>query len=385
MSGSERVRRVALVAGTTGGGTGTHVRMLAVGCAARGIAVTVLAPPVTGARLGLASLPGVVFVPVEFGNRPRPRDAAAVFRLRRTLLATPAGQPDVVHAHGLRAAALTALALGRLRVRVRRSAPLVATVHNAPPSGGLSALIYRLLEHLVARSADQVLCVSTDLAARMRAVGARDVRPAIVPALTAPASTSAQSAPLTTSAPISTPIANSRPVVLGVGRLAPQKGFDILLTAAASWRDMTPEPLLVIAGDGPLSAALHAKAASLGVAAHFLGHRDDVPALLARAAVFVLPSLWEGQPLVLQEALRAGVPIVASRAGGIPDLARDAALLVPPGDATQLASAVRSVLADPALAAGLRAAARDRAASLPSEDNAVTAALACYAELIRMD
>ena len=128
---------------------------------------------------------------------------------------------------------------------------------------------------------------------------------------------------------------------------------------------------------------MRSKAASLGVAAQFLGHRDDVPALLARAAVFVLPSVWEGQPLALQEALRAGVPVVASRVGGIPGVTGDAAVLVPPGDAARLAAAVRSVLDDPALAARLRDRAFRRGAELPSQDDALAAALACYAELTR--
>ena len=133
----------------------------------------------------------------------------------------------------------------------------------------------------------------------------------------------------------------------------------------------------------PISARLRSAATTLGVPAQFLGHRDDVPALLAAAAVFVLPSLWEGQPLVLQEALRAGVPIVASRVGGIPDLAGDAAVLVPPGEAAPLAAAVRSVLTDPALAARLRDQALKRAAGLPAQDDALAATLACYAELTR--
>ena len=158
----------------------------------------------------------------------------------------------------------------------------------------------------------------------------------------------------------------------------------MLLEAAARWRDLEPAPLLVIAGDGPLAGELRVRAAALGVRAEFPGRRDDIPALLASAAVFVLPSLWEGQPLVLQEALRAGVPVVATHTGGIPDLTGDdAALLVPPGDAARLADAVRSVLRDPALGTRLRAAARERGAALPSEDDAVAAVLACYADVAR--
>jgi glycosyltransferase involved in cell wall biosynthesis len=246
----------------------------------------------------------------------------------------------------------------------------VVTAHNAPPPGGGGpALVYRLLERLVARHADLVLCVSPDLEARMRAAGARRVERAVI---AAPDDPDAQPG-----SPLGVP--TGRPVVLGAGRLAPQKGFGVLLEAAAAWRDLDPAPLVVIAGDGPLGGELMAKAAELGVDAVFVGHRADVPALLAIAAVFVLPSQWEGQPLVLQEALRAGTPVVATRVGGIPGLAGDEALLVPPEDAPALAAAVRLVLTDPLLGAALRVAAASRASLLPSPADAVDAALAVYA------
>jgi len=164
-----------------------------------------------------------------------------------------------------------------------------------------------------------------------------------------------------------------------VGRLAAQKGFGTLIEAAARWRDISPEPVLVIAGEGPLEAELKAQAAALRLTVEFTGLRTDVPRLLAEAAVFVLPSWWEGQPLVLQEAMRAGVPIVATRVGGTPALvSEDAAVLIPPGDPERLADAVRAVLTDPALAARLRAAAVNRAQGLPAEADAVAAALAEY-------
>jgi len=379
--------KIALVLGTSTGGTGRHVKMLADGCAAREVTVEVLGPPQTdrdfafggGQGPGAAGKP-VRFTAVEIADRPRlPRDLRAIVKLRRLLVGSG---PDAVHAHGLRAGALTAVAVARARL----PGALIVTVHNAPPAGGVAGAIYRGLEVIVARRADSVLCVSADLEKRMRAAGARRVGHAVVPV----PSSSLSAAPGDVSAETRAAIrgelgaAPDRPVVLAVGRLAAQKGFALLLDAAACWRDAKPEPQLVIVGEGPLEAELKGRAAALGLAVRFAGHREDVPALLAAADVFALPSLWEGQALILQEALRAGVPIVATRVGGNPELAgEDAAVLVPPGDAARFAAAVRAVLGDPALAARLRKAAREQARELPDEEEAVAAALAEYRRVPR--
>jgi glycosyltransferase involved in cell wall biosynthesis len=372
--------KLALVLGTSTGGTARHVRMLAAGCAARGVRVEVFGPAQTDRDFAFGgAAPGVGFTAVEIADRPRlPGDLRAIARLRRLFRAW---RPDVVHPHGLRAGALGAIAVafGRTAAGNKQGRPaLVVTVHNAPPAGGVTGAIYRVLELIVARNADSVLCVSADLEDRMRAAGARRVGRAVVPAV--PVSLTGDVSAETRAALRAEFGANpGQAIVLAVGRLAAQKGFGLLLDAAARWGDIRPAPLLVIVGQGPLAPELQARAASLGLTIRFAGQRPDMPALLSAADVFVLPSLWEGQSLILQEALRAGVPVVATRVGGNPELTgEDAAILVPPGDAQRLADAVRAVLGDPALAARLREAAAARASVLPDEDAAVAAALAEY-------
>ena len=371
--------RVAYVTGTVAGGTGEHVAMLARGCADRGVAVTVFGPQRVGRRF-FAGAPApaaaaVTFVPVEIADRPRPaRDLASVLRLRRLLARS---RPDAVHAHGLRAGAAAALALTG---PAGRRPALAVTVHNAPPGGRAAGAVYRVLERIVACRADTVCCVSGDLTARMRRLGASDVGRAWVPA--PPTAVPRPEAVTAVRAELG---GDGRPVVLAVGRLAAQKGFATLVSAAARWQGRDPGPLLVLAGEGPLDQALRTQADASGVRMRFLGQRHDVPALLAAADVVVVPSLWEGQPLIVQEALRAGRPLVASRAGGIPDLTgEDGAVLVPPADAGGLAHAVLSVLDDPTLAARLGAAARARADALPSQAAAVQDALDLYQRIARL-
>ena len=165
--------------------------------------------------------------------------------------------------------------------------------------------------------------------------------------------------------------------VITVANLRREKAHEVLLRAAASLIAAHPSLRFVIVGDGPRRAELEADARSLGLAQHvsFLGHREDVPALLAEADLFVLPSRSEAFPNGVLEAMAAGLPVVASRVGGLLDLVEHerTGLLVRPDDATELAKAIADVVRQPERAAALGEAARARVAARYSFDRMVEA------------
>jgi glycosyltransferase involved in cell wall biosynthesis len=407
MTGEVPPLRVAFVLGLAAGGTARHVAALAHGCRVAGLAVSIIAPPPTLALLGADT--GIETFALSISERPRPAsDAAAVARLRKRLASW---RPDVVHAHGMRAGAFAGLAMTGLAMtgpagdglagtglsgrglrhpaaRRRRAPALAVTVHNAPPAGHRSRLVYGVLERICARRADLVLCASQDLAARMRDLGAAEVERFDVPA-----AVTTQPSPADVARARDDVGAGDRPVVLAAGRLAQQKGLDVLIEAAGRWRHRDPQPRTVIAGDGPLAAALRAQASRAQADVLLLGPRDDVPALLEIADVVVVPSRWEARALILQEAMRSGKAIVATSVGGTPDLvggegapaigaSREAsAVLIPPDDPAALAAAVTAVLDNPGLAARLRLAARAQSTTFPPEEEAVKLAMSVYARL----
>jgi glycosyltransferase involved in cell wall biosynthesis len=155
------------------------------------------------------------------------------------------------------------------------------------------------------------------------------------------------------------------PLLGTLGRLAPQKGATDLLRALPAVTRRHPRAGLVFAGDGPQRAALEAEARTLGLGDRvaFLGFRRDVPTVLAALDLFLFPSLWEGLPQALLEAMASGLPVVAARTLGIDEIVRDGAngLLVEPRDPEGLAQAALRLLADRDLAARLAAAGRREA------------------------
>jgi glycosyltransferase involved in cell wall biosynthesis len=358
--------RAVLVLATSTGGIGAHVRSLAAGLVGRGVAVTVCGPASTQEHFDFTGT-GARFRPVEIGATPRPADRAAVRELRAAC-----GHAHVVHAHGLRAGLVAGNALGRHRVR---RTPLVLTLHNAVLTGGAKGTLTRVMEGRAVRAADVVLGASADLVDRARALGAGDARlgpvsaPPLPPAARDRAAVRAEFE------------AGDRPLLVAVGRLAPQKAYPVLLDAVQRLEDREPTPLLLIAGDGPLRDELQARIDADRLPVRLLGHRTDIADLLGAADLVVLPSRWEARALVAQEALRTGVPLLATAVGGVPELVGDAATLVPYDDADALSEAITDLLADPARRAELAAAGPAQAATWPDERETIAQILSIYEEL----
>jgi glycosyltransferase involved in cell wall biosynthesis len=293
--------------------------------------------------------------PIPIGLRAK-LDPVALMRLRRVV---HQGRFDIVHTH-----MDLADYYGAGAARLGRGTGLISTKENAdefrtrrtwkrPP--------FLLLEHLSYAAADAVIAVSHGLAGFLtQAEGLPRHKTVVIENGVDPVL--AASAPSRAEARRRLGLPDDVPVLGSVGRLAEQKGQADLIRALPQIRAAAPGAILLIAGDGPLRAALEDEARGAGVAdaVRLLGHRPDVATVLAALDLFVLPSLWEGLPLALLEAMAMALPVVATRAVGIVETVNDGVdgLLVPCRDAAGIARAASRVLRDPALAARLGAAGR---------------------------
>jgi glycosyltransferase involved in cell wall biosynthesis len=177
----------------------------------------------------------------------------------------------------------------------------------------------------------------------------------------------------------------SAPVVCAVGRLVPEKGYAYLLEAAREVHAMQPSVRFIVAGDGPLRYQLEQEIVrkKLTGVVTLAGTRRDIAELLSVSSVFVMPSITEGMPVALLEAMYAGVPVIASSVGSIPRMITSgtSGKLIPPADVKALAAAITDILCDTVQAKKLASAARTSAEQFSSAAMAAKY-IAIYEELL---
>lgn len=223
--------------------------------------------------------------------------------------------------------------------------------------------VYERLDRLALRLSDHVVCVSEGQAKKVRKAGVRRdrvevIRNSIDISRFARANPAAEK---TLRALVPCPV---RHIVLAVGRLSPEKGFDYFVEAARLVCAKRNDVGFAILGDGPLKADLQARINSAGLQRQFIlcGFRKDVDQLLPHASVLVQSSHTEGMPNVVLEAMAACVPVVATSVGGTPELIvhGESGYLVPPADAEVLAEGMLLLLGDSVERAQMACAARRR-------------------------
>jgi glycosyltransferase involved in cell wall biosynthesis len=261
-------------------------------------------------------------------------NARRLWRLRRAITA---GRPQAVISFMDRTNVLTLLAtrgLGR---------PVIATEHSHPQRNETDP-VWIALRRLTYPWAEVVQCVSREGADYV----SRFVSPARVEVMPAPVLPPPQETP-----PLELP--DCPPLercVVGLGRLSPEKGFDLLLRAFARLAPEHPEWHLVIVGEGPAREELEELRAELGLEgrAHLPGARRGVYGILSRAGLVVMPSRYEGFPLVLVEAMSCGAPVVVTACTtAVDEVSRGGrdAVVVPPEDPVTLAAAMSVLMASP--------------------------------------
>lgn len=333
-----RPRILVLITLAETGGAQTYVRSLLPALTAHyDVTVAAWGP---GPLRNAAEEAGARYVELEWVRRElHPwrdfRGLVELVRLCRRL------RPQLVHANSSKAGILGRVAAWIARVPVR-----VFTVHGWAFKAyrGIPSQAYLWADRAVRPLTTATICVSrTELEAGLRAGTCRAGRTVVIPnAVDADALPPAA-------------LAGDPPRIVSVGRLKEPKTFTTLAHALAL---LEPGSFTAqIVGDGPDRAEVEALAPA-GVA--LLGEREDVPRLLAEADVFVLSSASEGMPMSILEAMAAGLPVVASAVGGVPELLGDTGVLVPSNDPAALAAALRTVLADRDVRVRLGVAARRR-------------------------
>ena len=358
-------RRLLLAAQPWDGGVARHVVALVEALPPGRFAVDVACPRGSFTWTSLEGRPGVELHAIRPHRRPHPDDARSWVTLHRLV-----GRADVIHVHSSKAGFI-----GRLASSLRgKSQACLFSPHGWSfwAARGLDSRFYVQLERTAAHWCRTIVALSAD--ERDAGLAEKIGRPEQYRVI--PNGVRLERFALPRSA--------VRGRILMVGRLAPPKRPDLALRALAAARLVIPEAELHVVGDGPLRPEAERLAAELGVAGAvcFLGHREDVPELLASAECALLASDYEGCPLSVVEAMAAGVPVAATDAGGTGELVQPGRTgeLGPIGDAEALAIALERVLGDPARAVELGAEGRRVAEASLSLERMVDRLVELYEE-----
>ena len=343
----ESLKRVAVcTVGELFGGVERHVLGMLSALRARGIAPLL-----------------ILFHNGELADRAREQglEPIVLSDRNRSILATSRQLADalarrdirIVHAHGYKAMVFCAMA------RRRHRFALVKTEHGLPEPvaggamGALRSRIYHLLDRGATRLSSATVCYVTSAL-----IGRDEGRRAARRARVIPNGVSAMDRRRLPRPPEYHAGCFNLAVV---GRLEPVKALHLAIEALAA-PGMPENAHLHVIGTGPCEGELRARSAAVGVAArvHFLGFRRDAHNFIAHCDALLMPSLHEGLPYTLLEAMALGTPVIASRVGGLAETLQDGAtgLLIEPGDAPALADAIRKLIADPSLRARLGDAAQ---------------------------
>jgi glycosyltransferase involved in cell wall biosynthesis len=248
------------------------------------------------------------------------------------------------------------------RPAARRAGIPIVSVSRGWTRESLRVRCYEAVDRFHLRFMDRVVCVSEAQAKRVRAAGVRAERIRVIRNAARP---SAFCRPLKGEPnPLYKLTGSEGPTVIAAGRLSPEKGFQILVEAAARLRRTHADVRFVIFGDGPERSRLERRVRDLGLAhvVHLAGFCDELQNYLPWADVVALPSFTEGLPNVALEAGAAGVPVVATAVGGTPEVVVDGqtGYLVPAGDPKGLADRIGTLLGDVSRARAFGSAARRR-------------------------
>jgi len=372
--------KVLQVVEATTAGVGRHVLDLSAHIRRVGLGVTVACPRVReGAqqdtsfveKLGAAGVP-VAVVPMRRSIHP-PADLRSLALLVKLIRRE---KFDVVHAHSSKAGVLGRLAAWRVGV------PAVVYTPNAfaflGARGRLARWFYLAIERWLGRHATgAVVCVSrSELALARHHAIAPPERLALVEN-TIDASRFASAAP----AP---DLRSDRPLVGFIGRLSPQKGVSYFIQAARRVLDAGIEAQFALVGEGELDVGRMVAEQDLNEHVVLTGYRPDIPQVLAALDIFALPSLYEGLPYTLMEAMAAGRPVVATSVEGNRDLIQDGetGLLIPPRDAEALAGALIRLLSAPEERVRLGKMALAAARSRPTPEQMAQRMIELYLEIL---